>query len=177
MNLRPFTRPLRAASAALVLLLAVGASAQTVDDKPDVKSEVVQKVSEIINRRAYVPGVDFLQWSKYLEEVQPKIDGAKDDTEFQIAMNTALTKFGTSHMVLFTPKQADQRRTGSTVGVGITTMPTEDLSGLVVIRTVKDAPADEPASFPATRLSQWTATRSKASKAFPAKKAPTSSFR
>jgi len=148
MNLRQFSRPLRAASAALVLLLAVGASAQTVDDKPEVKSEVVQRMSDIITKRAYVPGVDFAQWTKFLEEVQPKIDAAKDDTEFQGALNLALSKFGFSHIVLTTPKQADLRRTGSTVGVGITTMPTEDLSGLVIVRTVKDAPAERAGLIP-----------------------------
>lgn len=169
MNLRQFSRPLRAASAALVLLLAVGASAQTVDDKPEVKTEVVQRMTDIITKRAYVPGVDFSQWTKFLEEVQPKVDAAKSDPEFQNAINLALSKFGFSHIVLTTPQQAELRRTGSTVGVGITTMPTEQLDGLIVVRTVKDAPAEKAGIVPGDTITAVDGNKVEGIKGIPGK--------
>lgn len=149
MILRQVSRGLRAATGALALfLIAAAVPAQTVDDKPDVKAQVLQRITDRLTKSAYVPGVDFAQWPKYLEEVQPKLDAAKDDLEFQRAINEALTKFGMSHIVLTTPQQAEQRRTGSTVGVGITTQPTEDMAGLIIVRTVKDAPAERAGLVP-----------------------------
>lgn len=170
MNFRNLSRGLRAMSGALAfLLIAAATPAQTVDGKQDVKDQVVSKITDRIAKSAYVPGVDFTLWPKYLEEVKPKIDAAKDDTEFQRAINEALSKFGTSHIVLTTPQQADQRRTGSTVGVGITTQPTEDLNGLIIVRTVKDAPAERAGLVPGDTITAVDGNKVEGIKGIPGK--------
>lgn len=147
MNFHRLSRGFRAMTGALALMLVVAAApAQTADLTPEVKSQVLERVADLVHKRAYVPGVDFNQWDKYIADVKPKLDAAKTDEEFQAGVNEALSKFGTSHIVLYTPRQADSRASGSTVGVGITTQVTED--GLLVVRTVKDAPAQRGGIVP-----------------------------
>lgn len=114
---------------------------------PEVKQQVVSKVTDILTRAAYVPGVDFAKVGEYLETEKEKIDAAKSDEELQSAINSALAKFGMSHVVLTTPRMAEQRRTQQTVGVGITTQP-DDEGHLVIIRTAKDASAEKAGIVP-----------------------------
>jgi len=128
--------------AVLGLILVAGfAAAQTVDANPKVKQEVLDKVASILSQSAFVPGIDFGKWDGFIQDEKPAIDAAKDDDEFRTAVNTALHKFGASHVVLMTPKMSQVRRTGANVGVGISTQATPD--GLVIIRVIKDAPAEK----------------------------------
>jgi carboxyl-terminal processing protease len=114
--------------------------AQTVDNKPELKQEVLDKVTNLLTRSAFVPGIDFNRWPSFLEAEKPKIESANTDEDFQNAVNAALHKFGASHIVLTTPRQGEIRKTGKTVGIGITSQTTED--GLMIVRTVPGASAD-----------------------------------
>ncbi len=138
MRLFPNSRG-RAALAALAFL-ATAAVAQTVDNKPEVKTQVLDRVTTILSRRAYVPGLDFAKWKEFADAEKEKLDASKDDNEFTYAVNEALTKFGASHIYLASPRSATQRTTNSLVGIGITQQKVED--GTLVLRTVKGAPAD-----------------------------------
>ncbi len=113
---------------------------QTVDNSPPVKSEVLSQISEILSKSAFVPGIDFSRWQDFVKTEMPAIDAAANDDEFQKAVNIALKKFGASHTVLNSPRVADLRLTGATVGVGINTHPVPE--GLLVTRTISDAPAE-----------------------------------
>jgi len=124
-----------------MMALAALTFAQTIDKDPSTKQEVLDKMSSLIERNAYVPGVDFDQWPKFLEKVKPDLDKAKTDEEFAGAINTALHEFGFSHIALETPRDGDIFRNGTTVGIGITSQLTED--GVLVIRVVPGAPADK----------------------------------
>lgn len=123
------------------LLLASLVSAQTVDGNPKVKQEVLDRVAAILSQSAFVPGIDFGKWDEFIQDEKTAIDAAKDDDEFRNAVNTALHKFGASHAVLMTPKMSQIRRTGANVGVGISTQVVPD--GLVIVRVIKDAPAEK----------------------------------
>ena len=118
----------------------VCAQAQTVDDNPLLKKEVLEQVTSILSKNAFVPGVDFGKWPEFIKAEQAQIDAANNDDDFQKAVNAALKKFGASHTVLNAPKVADLRLTGSMVGVGVSTRP--DPAGLLVTRTIFDAPAE-----------------------------------
>ncbi len=118
----------------------VCAQAQTVDDNPLLKKEVLEQVTSILSKNAFVPGVDFGKWPEFIKAEQAQIDAANTDDDFQKAVNAALKKFGASHTVLNAPKVADLRLTGSMVGVGVSTRP--DPAGLLVTRTIFDAPAE-----------------------------------
>src|SRR5471030_2211094 len=98
--------------AALSLVLLTGlASAQTVDGNPKAKQEVLDRVAAILGQSAFVPGIDFGKWDEFIQAEKSAIDAAKDDDEFRTAVNTALHKFGASHVVLMTPKMSQIHRT------------------------------------------------------------------
>lgn len=120
-------------------IVSAATPAQTVDDKPEVKKEILNSVSNTINLRAFVPGVDFKKWNTFLENERAKIEAAKNDDEFKTALNAALRKFGFSHIALATPKDWNTRTTGTTVGIGITSQPAE--GGRVITRVVEGGPA------------------------------------
>lgn len=133
------THPFRRTATAALLILAAVASAQTVDGKPAVKQEILDRVTTMLATRAYVPGLDFAKWTEYIKVEKDKLDAAPDDEAFTREVNRALSQFKASHIVLMTPKSTTARRTGSTVGIGISGAPAPD--GLLIIRTVPNAPA------------------------------------
>jgi carboxyl-terminal processing protease len=126
--------------AALTLLL-TGARAQTVDGKPEIKQQVLERVTKLIESNAFVPGIDFSRWAGFLEQEKEKLDAAKNDEEFQRAINEALRKFGASHCVLTTPKTTEILRTGKTVGIGISGQSTPE--GIVIVRTAPGGSAEK----------------------------------
>jgi carboxyl-terminal processing protease len=132
----------RVAVGALALLtIAAVAPAQGKEVSADVKKEVLDKVTYQLTTHAYVPGIDFNKWPSFIAQHQKEIDDAKTEEEFQRAVNIALSDFGASHIVMTTPRQAETRRTGATVGIGISSQITPE--GLTIIRVVKDAPAEK----------------------------------
>ena len=122
-------------------VLSVCAVAQTVDGNPAVKQEVLDQISETLSQSAFVPGIDFSKWPQFMAGQKVAIDAAKSDDEFRTAVNAALHKFGASHVVLLTPKSSQARRTGATVGVGISIQIIPE--GFAVVRVVKDGPAEK----------------------------------
>jgi len=130
-------KPTLAVALAFALCSAFG---QTIDNSPPLKQEVLDQITDILAKNAFVPGVDFTKWPEFLKAEKPEIDAANNDEEFQKAVNAALKKFGASHTVLNSPRLANQRLTGSMVGIGINTHPVTD--GLLVTRTIYDAPAE-----------------------------------
>jgi carboxyl-terminal processing protease len=141
MNVSRALNRLKLGAALGLVVVAASATAQTVDDNPRVKQEVLDKVASILNQNAFVPGIDFSKWDEFLLDQKAAIDGAKDDEEFRTAVNTALHKFGASHVVLMTPRTSQVRRTGANVGVGISTQVVPE--GLVIVRVIKDGPAEK----------------------------------
>lgn len=115
-------------------------SAQSVELNPLAKQEVLDQVTEVMLKSAFVPGLDFKKWPDILKQEQAAIDDAKNDDEFQKAVNAALKKFGATHIALSSPRVAEMRQNGATTGVGISSQKVDD--GLLVTRTVPDAPAE-----------------------------------
>lgn len=104
------------------------------------REAVLQRVSDIVTKQAFVPNVDFTKWEDFLKEYEPKLQAAKSDDEYSVLLNEALRKFGMSHFVVFSPSVTDRQRTRQIVGVGIQTTPVKD--GLLIIRTFPGAPAE-----------------------------------
>jgi carboxyl-terminal processing protease len=107
----------------------------------DTKADVEQRVSQLLEERAYVPTIDFAQWPSFLKGEQPKLDAAKTEEEFTRDINEALTKFSASHIYLASPKASDARRTQSMVGIGIGQQTAAD-GTVTVTRIVPGAPAE-----------------------------------
>lgn len=138
--------PGKVTALAAMALLAATSLAQTVDNKPEVKSEVLDRVTTLLSTRAYVPGLDFAKWQSFVDSEKSKLDESKNDDEFSYAINEALTKFGASHIYFATPRSATARTTNSIVGIGITQQRIEE--GTLILRTVPGAPADKAGLVP-----------------------------
>ena len=106
---------------------------------PEQKSEVLARMTQLITRSAFVPGVDFSKWEKFIEEEKGEIDEAKDVDSFNTAVNKALRNFGFSHIVLMSPQATRARMNRSVVGIGVTIQPEE--AGFRVVKTVPGEPA------------------------------------
>ena len=127
---------------ALPFVLAITVHAQTVDGKPEVRTEILTKLTSQLESYAFVPGIDFKKWDEFLKTERAKIDEAKNDDEFKTSVNSALHKFGFSHILLATPKDATVRATGQTTGIGVSSQPLPE-GGRVIIRVVEKSPASE----------------------------------
>ena len=126
----------------LALVFAFSVNAQTVDGKPEIRTEILNKLTSQIENMAFVPGTDFKKWDEFLKLERTKIDESKNDDEFKTSVNNALHKFGFSHILLATPKDATVRATGQTTGIGVSSQPLPE-GGRVILRVVEKSPASE----------------------------------
>jgi carboxyl-terminal processing protease len=131
------------ASVALALtIIAPSALAQTgAKMDPAAKKEVLEKMTTLITKNAYVPGVDFNKLNDLLDKQKDNLEKAQTEDQFAGAVNQALDEFGFSHIVLMKPQDVSARINRSTVGIGVNIQPHED--GILVVRVVPKAPADE----------------------------------
>ncbi|MEI7577641.1 MAG: S41 family peptidase [Armatimonadota bacterium] len=125
----------------VALLIASNGFAQTIDKNPEARAEVLESLTTKIEQTAFIPGIDFKKFREFLAAEKPRIDEAKNDEEFRNSVNVALRKFGFSHILLATPKDMDQRTTGKTTGIGITSIFSD--GGRLVTRVVEDSPASK----------------------------------
>ncbi|MEI8283130.1 MAG: S41 family peptidase, partial [Armatimonadota bacterium] len=130
------------ALSSLCLAFFITANAQTVDGKPEVRTEILTKLTSQLENYAFVPGTDFKKWNEFLQTERAKIDEAKNDDEFKASVNAALHKFGFSHILLATPKDATVRSTGKTTGIGISSQALPE-GGRIIVRVVENSPASE----------------------------------
>lgn len=137
------------AAFALVALIAAPALAQNPITK-EQKDEVLARMTELITRNAFVPGVDFGQWAAFVDKQRTEIDGATDTESFNTAINKALRNFGFSHIVLMSPQAARARVDRSVIGIGVTIVQEE--GGFRVVMTVPDAPATKAGIVPGDLL-------------------------
>lgn len=133
----------KALFAAAVITPTLAFSQATGDQKltPEVKAEVVSKVSTVIKNLAFVPGIDLTKWDEFLASQKEAIDKAESNADFAAAVRHAIEKFGISHMVLMTPDAAKARIERKAVGIGITIQPTDE--GLIVTSVFDETPAKE----------------------------------
>lgn len=116
---------------ASALLLPMWVSAQAAPGNPQpqpppevpfgeqVRTDVLESMERILTRYAFVPGVDFARWPEMLQRHRERLDQANTENDFVGAVNTALREFGFSHIVLYSPRFAQQRRDNQMVGLGI----------------------------------------------------------
>lgn len=132
----------RIALASFALAFTLTVHAQTIDGKPEIRTEILTKLTSQLENVAFVPGIDFKKWNDFLTTERPKIDEAKNDEEFRNAVNAALRKFGFSHILLTTPKDFAVRNTGQTTGIGVGSQARPE-GGRIITRVVDKSPASE----------------------------------
>jgi carboxyl-terminal processing protease len=91
----------------VLAMIVVGQSlvfAQSASPAPSItaeeKEDVLKAIQRTIDQRAFVPGVDFGQWPKYVEARKADIDAATTPVAFMGQVNRAFREFGFSHIRL-----------------------------------------------------------------------------
>jgi carboxyl-terminal processing protease len=134
---------LRALSVLVVLwslvVVAPRARAQSLTDEQ--KQGVLEGIERTLRERAFVPGIDLAgDWKKHAEKYRAELSSASSTGSFAQAVNRALREFGISHIRLMTPTQAENRRRGTRVGLGVVVESKDD--GLVINEVVPRSPAE-----------------------------------
>lgn len=114
------------------------------------KEDVLKALTETLDNYAYVPGTDFSKVNKLINDEKPEIDKAQTHEEFKDAVNTALHKLGLSHVVLYTPRMLEIRRTQASVGIGVTVSFANNR--LSIGRVMADSPASEAGLQPGDEI-------------------------
>ena len=116
---------------------AISAPAQ--DLSTEQKTEILTAISDVISKRAFVPGVDFAKWPEFVASQQEALDKATNVGAFGTALNGALRKFGFSHIRLASPRATAQRGQTSSIGVGMAVTKVDE--GLRVRTVANEGPA------------------------------------
>ncbi len=140
---------LRLLPAALLALAAAAAWAQEPPANPDAapmtaaqKQDVLKGIQDVIDQRAFVPGVDFGKWKEFIEKRREAIDASETPIAFANEVNRALREFGFSHIRLLSPRAASQRGQTSRVGSGGQFRPRPE-GGLIVGPVREGTPAHD----------------------------------
>lgn len=136
-----FTKFLSAAALAITLLGTSALAQESPKMDAAAKKEVLDKMTSLITKNAYVPGVDFNRLNELIEKQKGKLDKAETEDDFSNAVNEALQEFGFSHIVLMKPEAVNARVNRSSVGIGVNIQPHEE--GILVVRVVPKSPADD----------------------------------
>lgn len=136
----------RSSIAVAALCLSGATFAQTTSPKPGVtpesKAAVLKDINKIMTENAFVPGADFSKWPEFIKGEQGEIDKAESSKDLVLAVNTALQKFGLSHIVLQSPEAAQNRSQRKAIGIGVQ-IQLEEGKGIRVVAVFPGSPADE----------------------------------
>ncbi|MCC6686102.1 MAG: PDZ domain-containing protein [Fimbriimonadaceae bacterium] len=106
---------------------------------PEVRQAVLDSITNIVTKRAFVPGVDFNKWPEFLSKRQEAIEKTTTPASFATTINGALRDFGFSHIRLQAPTSTDPA--GSIVGIGITAQMTPN--GILIVSVKPGSPAQK----------------------------------
>jgi carboxyl-terminal processing protease len=104
------------------------------------KDEVLKGIANIMENRAFVPGVDLKKWPEFIEKQREDLDKAEKEVDFSRAINRALRDFGISHIRFLTTRQAETRDRTSVVSIGV--MARSENNTLVVTTVLPKSPAE-----------------------------------
>ncbi|MBV6458953.1 MAG: hypothetical protein HONBIEJF_02092 [Fimbriimonadaceae bacterium] len=137
--MKPMSVITRIGAITALTLAALAGSAQSLTKEQ--KDQVLARVDEIVTKRAFAAGADFTKWPEFIGKQQKSIDEADEPGEFVNAVNRAFREFGFSHIVMFTPRAADARKTKKMVGMGVRIQVEDD--GIRITDVIAKGPAEE----------------------------------
>src|SRR5205085_9656228 len=140
-NRPPSENPMKIKTLLIASLAALTtiAAAQTLTD--EAKKNVLEAITTNVKERAYVGGVDFSKWDSFVAEHQVEFNKAETNDSFALAVNKALDEFGFSHIQLLTPRAAETRVTGKSVGIGVLIEPAPN--GIRITKVIQGGPAEK----------------------------------
>jgi len=104
------------------------------------KDEVMKALANIMETRAFVPGLDLKKWPEYIEKHREDLDKAEKEVDLSRTVNRALRDFGISHIRFLIPSQAANRERTSVVSIGVMARP--ENKTLVVTTVLPQSPAE-----------------------------------
>ncbi|MFM9873874.1 MAG: S41 family peptidase [Fimbriimonadaceae bacterium] len=127
------------------LVLPVVASAQfktgeelvkkDVEFTAEIREQILTGLTDILETRAFVPGLDFKKWDDLLAKNRDELLKIETENGFTAGVNRLLRDFGITHIGLQSPRSANFRRTGVTSGLGV---GAQFADGALVVRSVAD---------------------------------------
>lgn len=130
-------------AAAFVCLLTASFAAFAQDLTAEQKTAVLNGIKDVVENRAFVPGVDFSKWSEFITKRQEELDKATTVTAFGQVVNQALRDFGFSHIRLLSPRAAANRNRTSIITSGASVAASTEKGGLEVRSIRENSPAAE----------------------------------
>lgn len=130
-------------AAAFVCLLSASFAAFAQDLTAEQKTAVLDGIKDVVENRAFVPGVDFSKWSEFITKRQEDLDKATTVTAFGQVVNQALRDFGFSHIRLLSPRAAANRNRTSIITSGASVAASTEKGGLEVRSIRENSPAAE----------------------------------
>ena len=125
----------------IFLSLFVGkVEAQEAELSPELKKEILDSISQTIDMRAYVYGVDFTRWKTVAASYQTAFETARTNQQFAREVNAALSQFGVSHLNLRTPQAATEQRSGRSRSSGTSGLLKKDGYDVYTVR--RGSPAE-----------------------------------
>lgn len=130
-------------AAAFVCLFTASFAAFAQDLTAEQKTAVLDGIKDVVENRAFVPGVDFSKWSEFITKRQEDLDKATTVTAFGQVVNQALRDFGFSHIRLLSPRAAANRNRTSIITSGASVAASTEKGGLEVRSIRENSPAAE----------------------------------
>lgn len=130
-------------AAVFVCLLTASFAAFAQDLTAEQKTAVLNGIKDVVENRAFVPGVDFSKWSEFITKRQEELDKATTVTAFGQVVNQALRDFGFSHIRLLSPRAAANRNRTSIITSGASVAASTEKGGLEVRSIRENSPAAE----------------------------------
>ncbi len=103
----------------------------------EMRTSALAAISDVVTKRAFVPGIDFSKWNEFVTKRQTEIDAAETAVAFTGQMNRALRDFGFSHIRLQAPSANGPA--GSTIGIGVQIEIVPD--GILIVSVRPSSPA------------------------------------
>lgn len=124
----------------LFFLFSNKVQAQEAELSSGLKSEILDSISQTIDKQAYVYGVDFTRWKTVAAGYQTAFETTRTNQQFAREVNVALSQFGVSHLTLRTPQTAAEQRSGRSRGSGISGLLKKDGYDVYTVR--RGSPAE-----------------------------------
>jgi carboxyl-terminal processing protease len=101
----------------------------------EIRVQILDGLTDILEKRAFVPGLDFKKWDDLLAKNKEDLLKIETENGFTSGVNRLLRDFGITHIGLQSPRSATFRKTGVTSGLG---MGAQFTDGAMVVRSVAD---------------------------------------
>lgn len=118
----------------------------------ELKGKLLKGLEDVIQNRAFVPGIEFKKWGEIVAKHQADFDKAENEAAFAREVNNALREFGVSHIRFLAPRSAQARVQTQALGFGLTAHKTD--AGIVIDSVADSSPAKDAGLKPGETITK-----------------------